>query len=101
MTDSSAASPWRCLTGHRVRQDTSVCGRFGLPDSPPPGVTLRGSSRHSWTDVHIRLPGPFIPRTFAPARQRGLMKTFSFKIDPLTGEEYYEVYVRGQHMLNQ
>lgn len=28
------------------------------------------------------------------------MKTFSFKIDPLTGEEYYEVYVRGQQLLN-
>jgi malate dehydrogenase (oxaloacetate-decarboxylating) len=27
------------------------------------------------------------------------MKTFSFKIDPLTGEEYYEVYVRGQQLL--
>ena len=29
------------------------------------------------------------------------MKTFSFKIDPLTGEEYYEVYVRGQQLLNE
>ncbi len=28
------------------------------------------------------------------------MKNFSFKIDPLTGEEYYEVYVRGQQLLN-
>ncbi len=28
------------------------------------------------------------------------MKTFSFKIDPLTGEEYYEVYLRGQQLLN-
>jgi malate dehydrogenase (oxaloacetate-decarboxylating) len=28
------------------------------------------------------------------------MKTFSFKIDPLTGEEYYEVYVRGQQLLS-
>lgn len=27
------------------------------------------------------------------------MKTFSFKIDPLTGEHYYEVYVRGQQLL--
>ena len=28
------------------------------------------------------------------------MKTFGFKIDPLTGEEYYEVYVRGRVLLN-
>jgi malate dehydrogenase (oxaloacetate-decarboxylating) len=28
------------------------------------------------------------------------MKTFGFKIDPLTGEEYYEVYVRGRQLLN-
>lgn len=28
------------------------------------------------------------------------MKTFSFKIDPLTSEEYYEVYLRGQQLLN-
>jgi malate dehydrogenase (oxaloacetate-decarboxylating) len=28
------------------------------------------------------------------------MKTFSFKIDPLTGEEYYEVYLRGRQLLN-
>jgi len=28
------------------------------------------------------------------------MKTFSFRIDPLTGEEYYEVYLRGQQLLN-
>ncbi len=28
------------------------------------------------------------------------MKTFSFNIDPLTGEEYYEVYIRGQQLLN-
>ncbi len=27
------------------------------------------------------------------------MKTFSFKIDPLTGEEYWEVYLRGQQLL--
>ena len=27
------------------------------------------------------------------------MKTFEFKIDPLTGEEYYEVYLRGQQLL--
>ena len=27
------------------------------------------------------------------------MKTFSFKIDPLTGEEYYEVYVRGMQLI--
>jgi malate dehydrogenase (oxaloacetate-decarboxylating) len=27
------------------------------------------------------------------------MKTFSFKIDPLTGEEYYEVYLRGQQLI--
>ncbi|MGC8916346.1 MAG: NAD-dependent malic enzyme [Thermoanaerobaculum sp.] len=27
------------------------------------------------------------------------MKTFSFKVDPLTGEEYYEVYLRGQQLL--
>ena len=27
------------------------------------------------------------------------MKTFAFKIDPLTGEQYYEVYVRGQQLL--
>ncbi len=28
------------------------------------------------------------------------MKTFGFKIDPLTGEDYYEVYVRGRQLLN-
>ncbi len=28
------------------------------------------------------------------------MKTFSFKVDPLTGEEYYEVYIRGRQLLN-
>ncbi len=28
------------------------------------------------------------------------MKTFGFKIDPLTGEEYYEVYLRGRQVLN-
>jgi malate dehydrogenase (oxaloacetate-decarboxylating) len=28
------------------------------------------------------------------------MKTFGLKIDPLTGEEYYEVYVRGRQLLN-
>jgi malate dehydrogenase (oxaloacetate-decarboxylating) len=28
------------------------------------------------------------------------MKTFSFKVDPLTGEEYYEVYLRGRHLLD-
>ena len=28
------------------------------------------------------------------------MKTFSIKIDALTGEEYYEVYLRGQQLLN-
>jgi malate dehydrogenase (oxaloacetate-decarboxylating) len=28
------------------------------------------------------------------------MKTFSIKIDPLTGEEYFEVYTRGQQLLN-
>jgi malate dehydrogenase (oxaloacetate-decarboxylating) len=27
------------------------------------------------------------------------MKTFSFKIDPLTGEEYYEIYVRGMQLI--
>ncbi len=27
------------------------------------------------------------------------MKSFAFKIDPLTGEEYYEVYLRGLHLL--
>ena len=27
------------------------------------------------------------------------MKTFDFKIDPLTGEDYYEVYLRGQQLL--
>ena len=27
------------------------------------------------------------------------MKTFEFKIDPLTQEEYYEVYLRGQQLL--
>ena len=27
------------------------------------------------------------------------MKSFSFKIDPLTGEEYYEVYLRGQQLM--
>ncbi|MFI5166382.1 MAG: NAD-dependent malic enzyme [Thermoanaerobaculales bacterium] len=27
------------------------------------------------------------------------MKTFAFKIDPLTGEEYYEVYLRGQQLI--
>lgn len=28
------------------------------------------------------------------------MKTFGFKIDPLTGESYYEVYLRGRQLLN-
>ena len=28
------------------------------------------------------------------------MKTFAFKIDPMTGEEYYEVYARGRQLLN-
>jgi malate dehydrogenase (oxaloacetate-decarboxylating) len=28
------------------------------------------------------------------------VKTFSFKIDPLTGEDYYEVYLRGRQLLN-
>jgi len=28
------------------------------------------------------------------------MKTFEFKIDPLTSEEYYEVYLRGRQLLN-
>jgi malate dehydrogenase (oxaloacetate-decarboxylating) len=28
------------------------------------------------------------------------MKTFSFRIDPLTAEEYYEVHLRGQQLLN-
>jgi malate dehydrogenase (oxaloacetate-decarboxylating) len=28
------------------------------------------------------------------------MKTFSIKIDALTGEEYYEVYIRGQQLLH-
>jgi malate dehydrogenase (oxaloacetate-decarboxylating) len=28
------------------------------------------------------------------------MKTFSMKIDPLTGEDYYDVYLRGQQLLN-
>lgn len=28
------------------------------------------------------------------------MKTFSIKIDPLTGEDYFEVYLRGQQLLN-
>ncbi len=28
------------------------------------------------------------------------MKTFSIKIDPLTGEEYYEVHLRGSHLLS-
>ncbi|MCX7895209.1 MAG: NAD-dependent malic enzyme [Thermoanaerobaculum sp.] len=27
------------------------------------------------------------------------MKTFAFKVDPLTGEQYYEVYLRGQQLL--
>src|SRR5512136_597017 len=27
------------------------------------------------------------------------MKTFAFKIDPLTGENYYEVYLRGQRLI--
>jgi len=27
------------------------------------------------------------------------MKSFALKIDPLTGEEYYEVYLHGQHIL--
>jgi hypothetical protein len=27
------------------------------------------------------------------------MKTFSLKIDPLTGEEYFEVYLRGRQLL--
>ena len=28
------------------------------------------------------------------------MRTFAFKIDPMTGEEYYEVYARGRQLLN-
>ncbi|MDI6765551.1 MAG: hypothetical protein QME52_01805 [Bacteroidota bacterium] len=28
------------------------------------------------------------------------MKTFTIKIDPLTGEEYFEVYLRGRQILN-
>jgi len=28
------------------------------------------------------------------------MKTFSFKIDALTGEEFLEVYIRGRQLLN-
>jgi malate dehydrogenase (oxaloacetate-decarboxylating) len=28
------------------------------------------------------------------------MKSFSFKIDPITGEDFYEVYVTGQRLLN-
>jgi malate dehydrogenase (oxaloacetate-decarboxylating) len=28
------------------------------------------------------------------------MKTFGYKIDPLTGEDYYEIYVRGRQLLN-
>jgi len=28
------------------------------------------------------------------------MKTFAFKIDPLTGEDYYEVYTRGRQLLS-
>ncbi len=28
------------------------------------------------------------------------MKTFAFKIDPMTGEDYYEVYARGRQLLN-
>ncbi len=27
------------------------------------------------------------------------MKTFSFRVDPLTGEEYYEVYIRGRQLM--
>ena len=29
-----------------------------------------------------------------------VMKTFGFKIDPLTGEDFYEIYVRGRQLLN-
>jgi malate dehydrogenase (oxaloacetate-decarboxylating) len=29
----------------------------------------------------------------------GTLKTFEFKIDPLTGEQYYEVYLRGQQLV--
>lgn len=36
-------------------------------------------------------------RPWGPVEAR--MKTFSFKIDPLTGERYYEVYLRGQQLL--
>jgi malate dehydrogenase (oxaloacetate-decarboxylating) len=28
------------------------------------------------------------------------MKSFAFKIDPLTGEEYYDVFLRGRQLLN-
>ena len=28
------------------------------------------------------------------------MKTFSIKVDPLTNEEFWEVYLRGQQLLN-
>ncbi len=27
---------------------------------------------------------------------RPRMKTFSFQVDPLTGEQFYEVYLRGR-----
>ena len=33
-------------------------------------------------------------------KMRFALKTFSFKIDPLTGEEYYDVYIRGRQLLN-
>jgi malate dehydrogenase (oxaloacetate-decarboxylating) len=29
------------------------------------------------------------------------MQTFSLKVDPLTNEEYWEVYLRGQQLLNE
>jgi malate dehydrogenase (oxaloacetate-decarboxylating) len=32
--------------------------------------------------------------------RRGAVKTFAFKIDPLTGDEYYEVYLRGQQLIS-
>ena len=29
------------------------------------------------------------------------MKSFTLKIDPLTGEELYDVYLRGQRLLEE
>jgi malate dehydrogenase (oxaloacetate-decarboxylating) len=43
-----------------------------------------------------------VPRRHKPAQiatREGFVKTFEFQIDPLTGEKYFEVYLRGHQLL--